>query len=128
MNQRNRFLLILGVLVLTPLLGGANSGNARSDASPLTATTVCNEASGGVAATVEVTLSNGATQAIVVSYVHGFTTAQASSPRFAMVESDAFDAITVTPGEETAIVAPWDDLRDGPGQRGAAIVFTISAC
>lgn len=124
MNWRNRFVLALGVLALTPLLGGTHSSLARSDTSPLTATAICNDASGSIAASVEVTLSNTTTQPIVISYVRGFTTAQASNPRFAMVESDAFDPITVTAGEQATITAPWDDLRDGPGQLGAAIVFT----
>ena len=114
--------LALVALVVTSLSlpGFAAAQSTRS----VTASARCFDTDAGEQPEVAVTLTNRTGDALIVSYVHGFTTSQAFVPMMRMEQPGAVAPVVVADGETQTLRARWDDLGDPPGFIGGALVVT----
>ena len=116
-----RFVALAAALVLA--LAPQTLGSAQP-ARIVTATARCQEASAGLQPEVEVTVANHSGAPLTVSYVHGFTTTQAFMVLMRMVDQGDISPVVIPDGATRTVRAAWDDLRQGPGTLGAALVVT----
>jgi hypothetical protein len=124
MNRPPRLLLVcLPVVVALLGLVPATVGGA-APARTVTASARCLATSGANPATVEVTIANRSGDSIRVGYVHGFTTPQAFSVLMRTVDPGPVKGVTIQDGATQTVRAAWDDVREGEGYFGAALVVT----
>jgi hypothetical protein len=124
MNRLLRLELVV-VLVVLFLSGLAvPNGSRAAEERTITASARCLEATADDEPTVEVTIVNRTGASVRVGYVHGFTTPQVFSVLQNVVDPGRGNDVTIKDRETRILSAPWDDLRDGAGYFGAALVVT----
>jgi hypothetical protein len=120
-NARRAILVIVTLLASSlwlPYLGSAQSARV------VTASARCVDAGSGQLPEVIVSLTNQTGAPLTVSYTHGFTTTQAFDILMQTAYAGDVSPIVMQNGETRTLRAKWDDLRQGPGSFGAALVVT----
>jgi hypothetical protein len=118
---------LLGVLAfaLAAALGPlAAAPAAATEVRTVTASARCIEADGDDPARVEAIIENQSGLPITLSYVHGFTTGRALSPRFLQTDPGPQPVYTIEHNDRMIVYAGWDDLRRSAGDVGGAVVVT----
>lgn len=120
-NTRIRSLFVATLLATSlwlPHLGSAQSARV------VTASARCQDAGSGLLPEVEVSLTNQTGAPLTVSYIHGFTTTQAFDVLMRTAYAGDVPPNIIPDGETRTLRGEWDDLREGPGYFGAALVVT----
>lgn len=118
-----RYVLAIA-LIAAMAISGSGRGAAQAPVSLVTATAECFAVSGNTDPSVRVAIENRAGQAIVISYVHGFTIDADGLPRFLLREPAPFATELLAKGASMELTAPWDDLRRDPADTGAVLIVT----
>src|SRR5262245_31463748 len=115
-------LLVVAALIAAVIGPVAGVRAAQTGQRNVTASVTCDD--GGAQPEVHVTIANQTGAPLQVSYVHGFTTPQATAILMRMVDPGKVRTSVVPANGSRTLSAPWDDLRDGEGYTGGALVVT----
>ena len=123
MTRITRIAPLLIVTLLATSLYLPHFSSAQS-ARVVTASARCQAAGSGLLPEVEVSLTNETGAPLTVSYIRGFTTTQAFDVLMRTTYAGDMPPTIIPDGETRTLRGEWDDLRQGSGYLGAALIVT----
>lgn len=119
--------VLVPCLTLATLLGlplGQPPVTSAQEDRIVTASARCHDVAAGARPEITVTLTNRTGAPLTITDLHGITVTQAFSVLMRTTAPPDMPPLAVPDGETRTPRAPWDDLGQGPGFLGAALVVT----